>query len=63
MPTLIETFESGWKRITACCKCGKVKQEDGTWAIDNEADPNLLSHGYCPDCLKIEVEDLKRRRK
>ncbi|MFH1808079.1 MAG: PAS domain-containing protein [Pseudomonadota bacterium] len=44
-----------------CCRCNKVRFEDGSWvsgrSLDESSYRNGLSHGYCPQCaLDISKE-------
>ncbi|HOJ68563.1 MAG TPA: hypothetical protein PK379_01090 [Candidatus Hydrogenedentes bacterium] len=36
--------------IKQCCVCGKV-YEKGEWKRPATAEPRMVSHTYCPDCL------------
>ena len=42
-----------------CCKCGKVLCSDGTWRVDPSVDSSISTHGYCPECARIELAEIR----
>jgi len=48
-----------------CSYCRKMKQPDGTYKHEEGFDAKTpdLSHGICPDCLKIERAKYRNRKK
>lgn len=46
------------KLVTACCECKKLLVE-GQWVDEHDVEIGdaLLSHGYCPHCYEIAVND------
>lgn len=56
-----------YRMIPICSICGKVRDDKESWMrvetyFKNSWDVDF-SHGYCPDCYKIELEKLKARSK
>jgi len=43
----------GWASI--CSVCRKIKQIDGNYLM-GAFEEQFVSHGYCPDCAKAELE-------
>ena len=53
--------------LPICMYCHKIKAELGDWKkletyIEEHSDADF-SHGICPDCYKIQLEELKRIKK
>ena len=40
--------------VTACCVCGRIREGD-VWVRDRLNASVKRSHGYCPECLVVEV--------
>jgi nitrogen fixation/metabolism regulation signal transduction histidine kinase len=53
--------------IPICAKCRKVRDDKDYWTrLDEYARDHLgadFTHGYCPDCLREEIEAVERRVK
>jgi hypothetical protein len=50
--------------IPICCKCQKIRDDKNYWTqIDTYLTKHLdldFTHGYCPDCLKEEMDRIKK---
>jgi hypothetical protein len=56
-----------YRMIPICSVCGKVRDNKESWMrveayFKNTWDVDF-SHGYCPDCFKIEMDKIKARSK
>ncbi len=48
--------------VTICSRCKKVREDDGSWLdmtlyVRDHTEVDF-SHGFCPDCYKIELQEL-----
>ena len=52
-----------YRIIPICSVCGKVRDDKESWMRVETYFKNIwdvdFSHGYCPDCFKIEMEKIK----
>jgi len=49
-----------------CCKCKKFKIKNGKWIHNETLEESYgleLSHGFCPDCYKEEMQKIERRKR
>ena len=53
---------NGEQIYVQCCVCSQYKGDDGKWYTATEEHNELISHTYCPPCLSIAIEELKRKR-
>jgi hypothetical protein len=56
-----------YRMILICPVCGKMQDEEKSWMrveayFKNNWDVDC-SHGYCPDCFKVEMEKIKASEK
>lgn len=68
---LIARLQDSLKRVKlltgllpTCCECRKVKNPDGKWIqmetyISGHSEA-VFSHGYCDDCFKRKMDELKK---
>jgi len=54
---VLETF------LPICAKCKKIRNEQGDWqnveVYIQQHSNTQFSHGYCPECFKMEIEELR----
>jgi len=56
-----------YRIVSICSVCGKVRSDKESWIqVEAYFKKNWdvdFSHGYCPDCFKIEMDKMKARKK
>lgn len=45
----------------ACCVCNQIRI-DGEWVNPRGGNPNEMSHMYCPPCMAIQLNEIRRER-
>lgn len=45
------------KIVIACCVCDKIRNKEGYFVSEKPAENVILSHGFCPTCLKKYYEE------
>ena len=44
--------------LTVCCVCKRAKKQEAWADCPGESGPELISHGYCPECFSALMAEL-----